>query len=401
MNTKNPRSTIPLLIIILLTASSLSSVWSFAVTKTSNNIKSKILTTNFGHNNKITNKTKNIGVNVYHQCSYLKQSTITLPNTATNNISYQLYRDAYIERATTVRHNAAPTRQLSLLDRGAIVKKKGLYEPEYLLRSGHVTNDYRLDDDAIKVHHDYFNFKGGLMLHKSLLSREGFGVAFRFPISYHFNCFESRPWIPLLTSSCGLYFPFRGIFSLHASLPAAYLRYPFLTVADQMKFASTVIWYFISKTILTDSTVGMLILSSTGKRIGLKSKHYKNHSDRKILKQKGRVCSKIYSSSPLKKDLRYASSERIGISISWQYSVYNGVEVKCSWWHSIFPTILLPTIEHVGDMTVNLMKPYAEKTSFLASHGNWLRQKVRSLGFVWGGFAKEDPFYSNLALSLS
>lgn len=267
---------------------------------------------------------------------------------------------------------------------------------------------------VIKTLQDSFNFKGyGITLNKSILRRQNCGITLRLPLTNHFEFFETRPWLPLLTSTCALYFPVRGTFSLNASLPVAYLRFALLTLYDNFIFFACFVWYAITKTIMSD-IIGIMILSNLGKilgfgKAGVKDKEVKYDQEGNIIDDEKFIFSWIemfqkYPSLPKKRVMKYSTqiSERLGVSFTWRCSKGRGVDFKFSWWHSF-----LPTIQHMGDIisSTTLMKQLAENNPQIASYmtvSDWLRQKVGSLGIVWGGFNDEPPLYTcNAALSLS
>ena len=274
-----------------------------------------------------------------------------------------------------------------------------------------------INKKMIKAIRDSFNFKGyGLSCQKSMFDRQSCGIILRLPLTIHFDFFETRPWLPLLTSTCALHFPFKGTFSINASLPVALLKYMFLTLWDQIKFGFTLVWYVITKTIIID-IIGVLLLSNLGKMLGfgkkdteLSNKIKYNHKG-EIIENKAKILPAIklfqnYPALPLKRNLRYSSSisERVGVSLTWQCSTEKGVQLKCSWWHSI-----LPTIEHIGDVSKSAIKPFIEMNSQMNSNAQlimineWLRRKVGSFGLTWGRFTEQQQsFYScNAMLSLS
>ena len=267
--------------------------------------------------------------------------------------------------------------------------------------------------NILKGMQDSFNFKGfGLSLYKSLLLRQACGIIFRMPLTAHFDFFETRPWLPVLTSTCGFYFPIRGSFSINASLPMALIKHALLTAFDHIKFFVMITWYAITKTIMVD-IIGVIILSNLGKILGFgrdsdKGKEGTYNHEGEIIKDKAIINPNIkmfenYPSLPLKRDVHYWSSvsNRVGVSISWHCSLEKGFHFKWSWWHTV-----LPTIEYIGDTVNNFMKPFTVNTA--SSHkvailsNTWLKEKIGSLGFIWGGFNDEPPFYfCNAAMSLS
>jgi hypothetical protein len=267
---------------------------------------------------------------------------------------------------------------------------------------------------VIKTIQDSFNFKGyGITLNKSILRRQNCGITFRLPLTNHFDFFETRPWLPLLTSTCALYFPIRGTFSLNASLPVAYLRFALLTLYDNLIFCLTVVWYAITKTFISD-IIGIMILSNLGKILGFgktgsKDKEVKYDQEGNIIDDEKFIFSWVemfhkYPSLPKKRVMKYSTqiSERLGVSFTWRCRKGHGVDFKFSWFHSF-----LPTIQHMGEKmsSTSLMKQITENNPQIASYmtvSDWLRQKVGSLGIVWGGFNDEPPLYTcNAALSLS
>ncbi len=263
---------------------------------------------------------------------------------------------------------------------------------------------------------DSYNFKGyGVSLNKSMLNRQTCGIILRLPLTSHFDFFEMRPWLPLLTSSCSFHYPLmRGTLSINASLPVALFKYIVLTLWDQTKFAFTLIWYLIAKTIVID-ILGILILSNIAKILGFGTKNLGQHEKIRYdargepIESKNVITSlKIfqdYPKAPLKRDIQYSTriSERLGVSLSWHFTDENGPNIRWTWFHSY-----LPTIEHIGDVSQNMIYPFVKNKKKqhppldASKVKEWLRQKIGSFGLTWGGFAPERPFYfCSTTLSLS
>ena len=293
---------------------------------------------------------------------------------------------------------------------------KGQYTTRLPSSRGKVRRVKYLNERFFREIGDSFNFKGyGISFHKSLLHRQSAGVTLRLPLTIHFDFFETRPWLPLLTSTCVLYYPLRCAFSINASLPVALFKYVILTMLDQLKFCFMLLWYLITKTIMND-IVKILILSNIGKILGFggdKSDCEKIQYDRSgepignIDSFRSKFKSfKEYPSLPAKREVSYSSSiaERLGFSMTWHLSTENCCELKCSWWHCV-----LPTIEHILEVGRSSMGPFMKskldvlsRSEQLLTLKEWMRQKVGSLGLIWGGFTPDVPFYScNLALSMS
>lgn len=264
---------------------------------------------------------------------------------------------------------------------------------------------------VFKEFRDSFNFKGyGLAFRKSMLNREAFGAVLSLPLTMNFDFFETRPWFPLFTTTCGIFYPLKTTISINASLPVALLKYILLSIWDQTKFGFTIIWYLVVKTIMID-IIGILILSNFGKMLGFGTKNKEDHEKIQYNSKGETIANKKFKifqdcpSAPPKRGVKYSSriSERLGVSITWQCSEDHGLEFKWNWWHCV-----LPTIEHIGDVSQKIIDPLVKNKSDKLSNDQlvatkeWLRQKVGSCGVVWGGFTPDPPFYTcNAALTLS
>ena len=137
-------------------------------------------------------------------------------------------------------HNATATfvtwNETSTFEFWAVSKREMLLVKKYI------------NDKIWKEIIDAFNFKGyGFAIHKSMLSRNACAIILRLPLTVHFDFFETRPWLPLLTSTCSIYFPFSGSLSINASLPVAIFKFAMLTILDQLKFLITIVWYIVTK----------------------------------------------------------------------------------------------------------------------------------------------------------
>ncbi len=269
-----------------------------------------------------------------------------------------------------------------------------------------------IDEKIWKELLDAFNFKGyGIAFQKSMLHQKACAVIWRLPLTVHFDFFETRPWLPLLTSTCALYFPFTGSFSLNASLPVALFKHAILILLDQTRFLLTFAWYVLSKIIVFD-ILGALILSNIIKGLGFGSrKENDNHDDEFNIqgsvarkKKSDHLFSERWPALPMKRELQYSSriSERVGLSMTWKYNKSKGVEFKFGWWHCFLPTI--DYIEEISSTIVNQqnIKQKNNANSNIPILKDWLHQKVGKLGVVWGQQMVPSPVFScNTVLSLS
>jgi len=271
-------------------------------------------------------------------------------------------------------------------------------------------------DKMIKEVRDSFNFKGyGVNVYKSLINRKSCGLAWRLPLTLHFDFFETRPWLPVFTSSCALYYPLRASVNLNSSLPVAMLKYIVLTIYDKIIFAINMIWFLITKIIIID-IIGIFFLSKFSKLLGFGTNNYREryYNNRgKLVEMQSNFTSSLTSFSPPRpsvpkqRSVEYSSSvsERLGVSITWQITEERGVQLSWSWWHSYLPTI--ESILAISRKTIN-RNLYKSRRHLSTSNRHtaiveeWLRQKVGSFGLTWGGFTPNPPFYScSLLFTLS
>lgn len=106
---------------------------------------------------------------------------------------------------------------------------------------------------------DSFNFKGfGLTASKSLITKT-VGLSWRMPLSANFNFFESRPFLPVFSSTLAVYFPLQISFLINASLPLELLQTAIWAGVDWGMWVCTMLYCIVLQTILWD-LVGKMIL---------------------------------------------------------------------------------------------------------------------------------------------
>ena len=252
---------------------------------------------------------------------------------------------------------------------------------------------------------DSFNFKGcGMTVNKSLLTKN-LGIACRLPLSPHFDFWESRPHLPLLSSSFLLYYPLKISVVFNASLPVEILQSAILIGYDWSRWITAMLYCIIWQTILID-LLGKMILCNSIKAMGRilalgpeeadDSDDEDEAVDLRLQGPRGgsmdckestsalTVLGRKFPSMPQRRPITYNAgiSDRLGVSVGMHMSKERGFEARCSWWHAVVPTV---------DYLTSKFYPSKTRKDQLSK---WLTSKFASLGIVWGGYAPEAPHYS-------
>jgi len=238
-----------------------------------------------------------------------------------------------------------------------------------------------------------FNFKGfGFSIYKSVISKEAFGVGLRIPLSLNFDSIERCPYIPVITSSCSVYYPWTAAAAVSVSMPCEVLRYVLLLAIQ-----------FIQRCVL------LLTLMATN--------------------VKSQAVVPAIDVAPL----RFSKNvqERIDVNFSWRLSKRRGYEFKVSSWYIFLPTLvylhqtLASALQTILPSLVSLLTKTLLSDERQTSEGveeveildnfnsdmkvkdkskihDWLRQRTASLGLAAGFPTPDYPGFScNLICNLS
>ncbi len=300
----------------------------------------------------------------------------------------------------------------------------------------------KITPKIIKELQDSFNFKGyGLNLYKSLLYKNACGIGWRLPLTPNFEFMESRPYLPLVTSSVILYYPLRCSVNFNASLPVELFQWCIYAMLDWCLW-SMLMLQCMTKTIVLDFTGRLIVwnsLKALGKILAFGEVRSENHDDsdteedgvniqdksstKSNAKKKKRqalgssslstkssiasidientdglvILGRVYPSIPVRRAITYHQgiSDRLGLSVSAQISEREGIRFRWSWWHAY-----MPTIDLLGSTVDNFVAALTKKKPKIRGDAvsEWLRQKFASLGITWGGFTPEPPYYSCTAI---
>eukprot|EP00553_Chaetoceros_curvisetus_P005590 CAMPEP_0204631206 /NCGR_PEP_ID=MMETSP0717-20131115/22237_1 /ASSEMBLY_ACC=CAM_ASM_000666 /TAXON_ID=230516 /ORGANISM="Chaetoceros curvisetus" /LENGTH=662 /DNA_ID=CAMNT_0051648707 /DNA_START=106 /DNA_END=2094 /DNA_ORIENTATION=+ len=303
----------------------------------------------------------------------------------------------------------------------------------------------KITPKIIKELQDSFNFKGyGLNLYKSLLYKNACGIGWRLPLTPNFEFMESRPYLPLITSSVILYYPLRFSVLFNASLPVELFQWCVYAILDWCLW-SMLMLQCMSKTIVVDFMGRLIVwnsLKALGKILAFGEVQSEDHDDSdseedvvhvqdksstaSAAKKKKRhtvgslssaslaskssttpidnenrdglvILERVYPPIPIKRAITYHQgiSDRLGLSVSAQVSEREGIQFRWSWWH-----VYMPTIDFLGSTVDNFVATLTKKKPKIRGDvvSEWLRQKFASLGISWGGFAPEPPYYSCSAI---
>lgn len=240
-------------------------------------------------------------------------------------------------------------------------------------------------------------------------------MSFRLPLSSNFDFWESRPFLPSLTTSIGVYFPLQLSLFVNASLPLELLQTAIWASFDWSLFICTMLYCIILQTIVWD-IVGKMVLwnsiKATGKILALGPIDDAEDSDTEegeLIEQKRdvkermesweeqvklwwkedgtslSVLGRTYPSVPTRRRVAYKPSiaDRLGVTAGVHLSKSRGFELRWSWWHMYLPTV---------DFLQTKFLPNTRKRK--QDMYQWMIEKFASLGLVWGGFTPEAPHYS-------
>lgn len=303
-----------------------------------------------------------------------------------------------------------------------------------------------------------FNFQGyGVTIIKSLIHSSSCGISWRLPLTPHFSFFDSRPYLPYVSTSLGLYYPqFNGACYLNASVCTEWIKNVLLSIIDWLKWSCNVLmlftigfWNTYIKNYYQKLQQQYMLSKALSKDAqGPFSERSKSHSydgesntvreDRYVQRHQVRKSVLSMPSLPKRRITVYSSdvSERIGFSCSWHYTVDSGFEFRTSWWYLYLPTVqyMMLVIASTLDKTNSFYQSYqmnkrqatlnrhrrqkiqvSEESlervdeanrepitlSSLNKHRimSWMRQKTGSLGISCSKIERlEPPFHSCSAL---
>eukprot|EP00977_Amphora_coffeiformis_P014411 scaffold4019_cov143-Amphora_coffeaeformis.AAC.3 len=223
---------------------------------------------------------------------------------------------------------------------------------------------------------DDFNFKGfGLSLYKSLVFPESFGMAFRIPLTYNFNRWETMRGLPSVSSSIGLYFPGTAMISISTSVRLEALKWVSARVSETTFYLLlALIWTFVRGMVLAASAVAYPIT-------------------RQLYQPP--IPMKSPWAMPSTPSYSRIVEERVGCSFSWRVSRSRGYHFRVSYWHYYAPTLasFWPVMEGLASFLQRQEK---------ATMPEWWARRKAAIGLSTSGPIPDPPFVtSSLAMSLS
>lgn len=171
---------------------------------------------------------------------------------------------------------------------------------------------------SLSLIRDDFNFKGfGFSLYKSLLFPSSVGVSFRLPLTMNFDTWDRHPELPNVSTNVSFNFPWEIGAVMAGSVHLEWVKWVLKCVLQVIPRLIIHCIYEVFIPFLW--MLGAALVSPTGYRLPPMPK-----------------APKITISKP-----RYDPeiSERIGGSVSYQWSQEYGLEWRVSYWHSYLPTL--------------------------------------------------------------
>jgi hypothetical protein len=167
---------------------------------------------------------------------------------------------------------------------------------------------------------DDFHFKGfGMSLYKSLLYKYSCGVAFRLPILANWDGWDRRPQLPSLSSQVCFYYPPTIAVCLSSSMNMEFCKYTCKTMYASLKqFLHSLLYQVLRGFYI----VGSWLLYP-------------------VLRRVTELPTTLVKPTPVASPITYQSDiqERLGMTISYRWSLTRGREWRVSYWHMYLPTI--------------------------------------------------------------
>jgi hypothetical protein len=221
---------------------------------------------------------------------------------------------------------------------------------------------------------DDWNFKGyGLSLYKSFIFPESFGLSLRLPLTMNFDWWDRHPELPSLSSSVSFFYPWCIAGFLSGSVHVELVKWMFLHIyLMTVRIISLFIYHVIAKGLFA---IGSVLLYP--------------------------LFGKFHTLPPLPPPKMVARpkfgteiSERVGVSVSYRWSLQRGYEFRVGYWHSYLPTIMV-----YRNLLSNIIAwtPLEE-----SSRMSWWQKHFGSIGTSTGYPLPSPPHFScSACLSLS
>jgi len=259
-------------------------------------------------------------------------------------------------------------------------------------------------------------------------------MTWRLPLSHHFSFLERRPFLPLISSSIGVFYPWRGCAIISINFPMELLKSFSFTLLDYSTWVALILWGITKSIVLLFQHVARTLLACRNLiMIGGRRKNdnsNKTTDDTKENDSAGSYWSRQFPSPQSRRLTIYNKeiSERFGLSFLVQLTEERGFEFRFRSW-----ILYLATLEYlcsalgqmidaipfknlnIGDDTTvtatttttnnkkknkagSVVEDQDNTNQFVRSNGmvvaEWLRRKTGSIGISLSPYTEERPFYS-------
>jgi hypothetical protein len=226
-------------------------------------------------------------------------------------------------------HQLAPTRRRVWLQKTIIadpnVQIKTAFTPKVLKKRSMLTiggTKNKLLNPIVSIVarvRDDFHFKGfGMSFYKSLLYKYSCGVAFRLPILANWDGWDRRPQLPSLSSQVCLYYPPTIAFCVSSSMNMEWWQYTCQRMYASLKQVIHLILYQVLRGFYI---VGSWLLYP-------------------VLRSVTELPTTLQPPTPLASPTYQSDiQERLGMTVSYRWSLTRGREWRVSYWHMYLPTI--------------------------------------------------------------
>jgi len=269
---------------------------------------------------------------------------------------------------------------------------------------------------------DDFNFKGvGWNFYKSLLVKNAGGLAFRLPITHHFDCLETRPYLPVITSTLGIFYPWWYNANLNIGLTREPIAWLVMSIVDYIRWTVLIIWWLTIRILLFE-VLGKLLVLKTLKSLFLPAgkiidtvQNQEVYSDDEIkvndideddTTKKG-IIWQTFPSMPRSREIVYSHDvyDRLGFSLTWRVRKTHGFDFRISWWHLYLPTMdyMFSVVDDILDRLLMDSSEDESNKAFLQKYfsrfeqekinkiRDWIRVKTGCLGLFWSACNPGTP----------
>jgi hypothetical protein len=166
---------------------------------------------------------------------------------------------------------------------------------------------------------DDFHFKGfGMSLYKSMLYKYSCGIAFRLPILANWDGWDRRPQLPSLSSQICLYYPPTIAVCVSSSINMEWWQYICQIMYSSLKQFLRLLLYQVLRGFYV---VGSWLLYP-------------------VLRRVTELPTTLTKPTPLASPTYQSDiQERLGMTVSYRWSLTRGREWRVSYWHMYLPTI--------------------------------------------------------------